>query len=392
MTINNMLRKRKVFFATRFALLLGFAFVFSACRNSPSSQVQYFEPQVSESGFLPRATPETVGIDAAALSSLVAEAQASHSHALIVIKDGRVVAERYFGHYTGQPLRTNSVTKSVVSLAIGMLISEGKIPGLNTQVSRWYPEWAKDRRAKITLWNVMTHTSGLYHEPSAEKLYQQQDIVRYAAGLKATDEPGRAFSYSNEAVAILPGIVKAASGMSLEAYLKERLFKPMGITAVDWDRDPAGNVMPYGGLWLLPRDLASIGQLMGDAGRWNGKQLVPASWARAATAPARDNLSYYGLLWWLYPAPPALDSESAAPKSAASAPRAGGFGADGWLGQYLVVYPQRRLVAVRMHGVEAGNDEAENRKYGFQSFQKLVLALVQKPADQQSGKYNIEVH
>ena len=90
MTVN-MHRKRKVVFSTRFALLLGLAFCFSACRNSPSSQVQYFDPQVSESGFLPRANPEAVGVDAAALSSLVAEAQASHSHALIVIKDGRVV-------------------------------------------------------------------------------------------------------------------------------------------------------------------------------------------------------------------------------------------------------------------------------------------------------------
>ena len=179
--------------------------------------------------------------------------------------------------------------------------------------------------------------------------------------------------------------------MSLEAYLKERLFKPMGITAVDWDRDPAGNVMPYGGLWLLP-DLARIGQLMGDSGRWNGKQLVPASWTRAATAPARDNLSYYGLLWWLYPAPLAQDSAVHPPKSAASAPPAG----RAW---------RRRLARAVSGGISpvatsgstdarggGRNDEAENRKYGFQSFQKLVLALVQKPADQQSGKYNIEVH
>lgn len=384
--------QKKILVITRSLPLLCLALCFAACQNTPPSQVRYFEPQISESGFLPRATPEAAGINTAALASLVSEAQSSHSHALIVIKDGRVVVERYFGHYTGQPLRTNSVTKSVVSLAIGMLINDGKIPGLNTPVSRWYPEWAKDKRAKITLWNIMTHTSGLYHEPSAEKLYKQQNVVQYAAGLKTTDEPGRSFSYSNEALALIPGIVKSASGISLEAYLKERLFVPMGIMSVDWDRDPAGNVMPYGGLWLMPRDLARIGQLMVDSGRWNGKQLVPASWTRAATTPARSDLSYYGLLWWLYPAPAVQDSDGIKPESGTSAFHTGGFGADGWLGQYLVVYPQWNLVAVRMHGVEAGNNEAENRKYGFQSFQKLTLALVQKPADQQSGKYNVEVH
>lgn len=106
---------------------------------------------------------------------------------------------------------------------------------------------------------------------------------------------------------------------------------------------------------MQPRDLARIGQLMLDSGRWEGRQIVPASWVSAATSPARGDIPRYGLLWWLYD---------------------GGFGGDGWLGQHLVVYPKYRLVAVRLHAQEAGNDEGENQKYGFYSFGRLVGGLV----------------
>lgn len=354
-------------------------FCCASCRRAPDpEQIRLFETPTSESGFFPRAKPEAVGIHPAALSALVAEAQAAHSHALIVVKDGRVVAERYFGHDGRRPLRVNSVTKSVVSLGVGLLIRDGKIPGLSTPIARWYPEWAKDERAKITLWNILTHTSALYHEQSAETLYRQPDVLRYVAGLRATGVPG-SFSYSNEAVALLPGIVRAASGVPLDGNLKEHLFEPMEITAVDWDRDQAGNVLAFGGLWLLPRDLARIGQLMADAGRWNDRQLVPASWVKASISPARNDIRDYGLLWWLYPGrrQPGGDAGANAqvPESAAAP---AGFGADGWLGQYLIVYPEWRLVAVRLHGIERGNNDSENRKYGMRSFRELVTGLVKK--------------
>ena len=324
--------------------------------------------------------PEAVGVDPAALAALVAEAQNNHSNALIVIKDGRVVAERYFGHPAKQPLRINSVTKSIVSLGMGQLIEDGKIPGVNTPLSIWFPEWTVGKKAEITLRHILTHTSGLYHEESAAKLYQQPEVVNYARGLPLADEPGKNFSYSNEAVALIPGIVLAASGMPLDIYLRDRLFKPMGILDYKWDRDAAGNALAFGGLWLLPRDLAKIGQLILASGQWEGKQLIPAAWVRASTSPARANIPDYGLLCRLYPG--RKDSSDAL----------AGFGADGWLGQYLVVYPGQHLVAVRMHAVESGNDERENQKYGFPSFRELVSALVQPRADAGNDKFNVEVH
>ena len=369
-----------------FAILALTAFL-SSCQNgaAPSQQISFFEAEAVPREFLPRAKPEAVGVNPAALAALVAEAQNTHSAALIVIKDGRVVVERYFGHPTKQPLRINSVTKSIVSLAIGQLIADGTIPSLKTPLSRWFPEWALGEKAKITLRDIMAHTSGLYHEESATKLYQQPDVVRYARGLPLAEEPGKNFSYSNEAVALIPGIVLAASGKPLDIYLRDLLFKPMGISDYKWARDAAGNVLAFGGLWLLPRDLARIGQLMLDSGRWENKQLIPASWVHACTSPVRADIPDYGLLWRLYPGQ----------REASAVPP--GFGGDGWLGQYLVVYPKWRLVVVRLHAIEAGNDEKENRKYGFNSLQQMALALVEKDSDSTDGKsslskFKVEVH
>ena len=358
-----------------------------ACRENPgqSRQVVFFDSAASPQEFFPRAEPEAVGIERAALAALVAEAQNTHSNALIVIKDGHVIAERYFGNVPKQPLRINSVTKSIVSLAIGQLIEDGKTPAVNTPLSTWFPEWTAGKKEKITLRHILIHTSGLSHQESAANLYRQPDVVGYARGLPVVDEPGKHFSYSNEAVALIPGIVLAASGKPLDIYLRERLFKPMGISDYKWDRDAAGNVLAFGGLWLLPRDLARIGKLMLDSGSWEGKQLIPAAWVRACTSPARADIPEYGLLWRLYPG--GKDATAAA----------AGFGGDGWLGQHLVVYPKWHLVVVRLHAIEAGNDEEENQKYGFNSLHQLALALVEKdskPPDDKSAlsKFKVEVH
>ncbi|MDA8245026.1 MAG: serine hydrolase, partial [Elusimicrobia bacterium] len=170
-----------------------------ACRDNSglSKEAVFFDSPAATEEFFPRAEPETVGIERGALARLVAEAQNTHSNALIVLKDGRVIAERYFNHPGKQPLRINSVTKSIVSLTIGQLIEEGKISGLDTPISRWFPDWAAGKKAKITLRHMLTHTSGLAHDESAAKLYQQSDVVSYARGLPVVDEPGKVFSYSN---------------------------------------------------------------------------------------------------------------------------------------------------------------------------------------------------
>ncbi|MFN3432227.1 MAG: serine hydrolase, partial [Candidatus Sericytochromatia bacterium] len=128
---------------------------------SPDVGLPAFDAQASAPGFFPRARAEEVGVSPARLTRLLIEAQAAKASAAIVLKDGRVIAERYFDG-PARPLGTMSVTKAVMGLAIGMLVDERKIPSVNAPMSTWLPEWKDDAlKARVTLRHVMTHSSGV---------------------------------------------------------------------------------------------------------------------------------------------------------------------------------------------------------------------------------------
>jgi len=373
-----------------------------------------------------RAPPDAV--DADALDHLIVEADASRSDSLVVLRDGKLVCERYFGH-PRSPIETMSVTKSFVSLAIGFLIAEGKVPSLDVPLSRYYPEFRAGLKAKVTLRHVLTHTSGLEHRPAAGVLSNQADRLAYVRSLSVVDDPGTKFSYNNEAVQLLSGVIATAAKKPVDAYLNEKLFEPLGSREWSWAKDKKGNVATFYGLSLSARDMAKIGVTLLADGRYQGREIVPTDWVRTSTRPARADLSWTGLLWWIENDGPwfmqtAASLGSYAPASFTAAPKlapltgrrfpsrsaywaeAGallssteraaftswvrdehvpfateeahtiGFRADGWLGQYIVVYPELGLVGVRQHREpEGGGDERENETYGFKEFPMLVNQL-----------------
>jgi len=229
----------------------------------------YIELPNSSNSYFPRGDAAALGLDVPAIDALIDEAAATHSDALLLLKDGRVVVERYFGHRP-RPTALMSVTKGLVSLAVGALLDEGKIASVDSPVSTWFPEWGEGLKAKVTLRHVLTHTSGLEH-PGPATLYKQADRLAYARQLPVIEEPGKHVSYNNEAVELLSGIVRLAAGKPLDAYMREKIFEPMGIVEASWDKDSAGNVQTFADLKMFPRDLAKIGQMMLDGGQWNGK-------------------------------------------------------------------------------------------------------------------------
>ncbi|MBI5534226.1 MAG: serine hydrolase [Deltaproteobacteria bacterium] len=371
-----------------------------------------------------------MGLDRARLDELVHEAEGNGSDSLVILKDGRVVVERYFGTVAA-PIETMSVTKSVVSLAIGMLIDEGKIASVDAPVSTWFPEWKEGKRGKVTLRHLLTHTSGLEHKKGAAVLSSKPDRVKFARASKILDEPGRAFSYSNEATQLLSAIIKSAAGRPVDAYLRDKLFTPLGIKGWSWAHDKAENTLTYYGLALTARDLARLGMLMLAEGTWEGKSLLPAAYVHQATSAGIDTAQHYGLLWWLRhdgterllgrehidalraagfasadKLQPLIDRavssdeawflEAGAlldPTERAQlvelknrgvtlfATRPGkqlGYYADGWLGQKLGVYPASKVIAVRQHRRREGTEE-ENQKAGFSSFYKMLEAAVMEP-------------
>ena len=112
----------------------------------------------------------------------------------------------------------------------------------------------------------------------SQEVESSPDVVQLALAAELTDEPGTHFYYNNKAVNLLAGIVQKASGKKMDALLRSDVFGPLGITDFVWVRDSAGNPFSYARLEILPEDMAKLGQLALDRGRWQGKQLIAPEW------------------------------------------------------------------------------------------------------------------
>lgn len=246
----------------------------------------------------PAATAADVGIDTEVLQRLKVRAEAG-SDAVVVVKDGKLVADWTFGKPAG-PIEAMSATKSIVNLAIGRLIDQAKIRSLDQPVADFYPEWRQGRKLKITIRHLLNHTSGLQNNPHAGEIYASPDFVQYALAAELSDDPGARFAYNNKAVNLLAGIVKKASCKRMDVYIREEIFAPMGITAFTWSLDDAGNPHGMAGLQIRAIDLAKIGQMMLDSGTWKGQRLVSPEWVKLSTSrPGQPYDPNCGLLWWL---------------------------------------------------------------------------------------------
>lgn len=376
---------------------------------------------------LPRAaSAEAEGIDAKALQQLLQAAEASKSSAVVILKNGKLVGEWSFGHAPAR-IEAMSVTKSVVGLAVLKLLADGKLESLDVPLHTYFPEWNQGRKKDLTLRHLLTHTSGLQADRTAEEIYRSPDFVKLALAAELAEPPGTAFRYNNKAVNLLAAVVQKASGKRLDRYLADALFRPMGITDFGWTLDDAGNPHVMAGVQLRPRDLAKLGQLMLDGGMWQGRRLLPAEWVKQATTPGEGVFSSGGLLWWPQPAwvrltvddallagwkkagvPDAFLQDMASLKGKAFADRQSyfqavgprmpalekevrgrnlmpatlekgplvGFNSNGDLGQYLLVVPEHRLVAVRMFTPRDENGPRPDESSYFMDFIPRALALV----------------
>jgi CubicO group peptidase (beta-lactamase class C family) len=236
-------------------------------------------------------------INKQALDQLLDAAQKSHTDALVVFKDGKQYDEWYFGKKPGK-IEAMSATKSVVNLAIGCLITQGKIKSVDQPVCEFYPEWKQGRKKNITIRHLLNHTSGLQNLPRSDiEIYPSPNFVQLALTAELSDDPGTAFAYNNKAVNLLAGIVQKASGKRMDLYIKDEIFTPLGITDFSWTLDKAGNPHGMAGLQILPADFAKLGQLVLNRGKWNGKQIIAQSWFDISMRPGQEFEPTCGLLW-----------------------------------------------------------------------------------------------
>jgi CubicO group peptidase (beta-lactamase class C family) len=258
-------------------------------------------------------------------------------HAVLVVRSGRLVLERYwdgpdeswgrplgrvaFGPDTPHDLR--SVTKSIVSLLYGIALARGLVPPPEAPLFVQFPGHrdlaaADPRRARLTVAHALTMTLGTqwneqlpYTDPANSEITMEQapDRLRYILERPVETDPGTRWTYSGGATTLLGALIARGSGRTLPDFAREALFGPLGIARFEWASGRDGVHSAASGLRLTPRDLARIGELILAGGAWAGQQVVPAAWLEASFRPAvatGDGLEY-GLHWFLGEAPvPAL--------------------------------------------------------------------------------------
>jgi CubicO group peptidase (beta-lactamase class C family) len=268
------------------------------------------------------ATPGTVGLrveELAALNQGLIDASFPNTTSVLVLKDRKLVFERYFGEGGPEVLNdARSAMKSVTALAVGAALADGTLQSVEEPALARLGDLAPfahdgPLKQQITLADFLTMSSSLdcndWDEASPgneENMYPLDDWSRWAVDIpiKANyrrDASGRGpFSYCTAGVFLLGQILQRAVGEPVDAYINRTLLDPLGITKREWPRSPSNEVMTGGGLRLRSRDIAKLGLLVSAGGRWREQQIVPAKWVDEVLTIRRtvDAEQTYGYLFW----------------------------------------------------------------------------------------------
>ena len=313
--------------------------------------------------------PEDVGIDSVPLAEMfdfVRERQIP-VHSIQLVRRGHLVLDAYFHPYDGRTRHdVASVTKSITSTLIGLAIERGHIRDVRQPVLAFFPArpiTALDpRKRQQTLEHLLTMQSGwdCGFEPNEARLFEMRrhpDWIQFMLDLPMAAEPGTRWAYCSGNCHVLSRILSQAAGTNAIAFARRELFGPLGIRDVVWTPDPQGDSHGWGDLQMHPRDMARLGQLFLQRGRWGERQIISDTWIRQATSAhvkKTSNPDHYGYYWWVkgteYP---------------------GMFEAVGRGGQRITVWPAKELVLVFTGGGFEPGDLAPYIVRSLQSDQPL---------------------
>lgn len=308
----------------------------------PVIQDQDIEKTKNQQQIFPRKTPESQGIVSDHLRYLIQELADSPNtdmHHFMVLRHGNVICEADFAPYRkGIWHITHSMCKSITGMAVGFLVEEGKLE-LSENIYKIFSDkgstWVKMFRPEVTVENLMTMTSGVTFNESG--IVSGNDWLESYLNAPVSEKPGTKFQYNSLNSYVLSAIITERTGMPMDEYLKPRLFEPLGITDYLWEKCPRGITKGGWGLFMHTEDMAKLGQLYLNKGKWNGKQIIPESWAEASVTKKVDSIegTYgYGYQLWMEERP-------------------GSFEYNGMLGQNVLIYPDVDMVIV----TNAGNEE-----------------------------------
>lgn len=286
----------------------------------------------------------------------------------VVFYKGKMVHESYYQGYTRNSTPMSfSTAKSFVSALIGCAIADGKIRSVDDPVEQYEPKLADSGYAGAKIKNVLQMSSGVdfteeYNDPASDAYTIYNDMYLWfssidtlATSFKSKEKPGTKFYYRSMDTHVLTMVIEAATGKSIQEYISEKLWKPLGIPEGKWVADMHGNAIGFWGLNIPARHFAKLGQLYLQNGRWEGKQVIPEEWVKRSTKPdpEKDFLQRgkiygdwgYQHYWWL-------------PKGGYN-----DFSAIGIWGQFIYVSRDYDLVVVKF------STDPDFRKHEFEAMQ-----------------------
>ena len=338
-------------------LILVTALVIAACTPRTSASLPRGEasPEL-EAGF-----SEMMDSVVASFSDMTNWQRIVNLHSIMIVKDGKVVEEKYFGEWTAdKPHPMFSVSKTFTAVAVGMAIDEGRM-ALTDKVARYFPDkQVEGNPCEATVEDLLMMAGGHDTDPTLEVL--EIDASTRSSHIKEGAEiadvffsypflhrPGELFVYNSAGTYLLSAIITKVTGESVLDYLTPRLFEPLGIEKPVWEADKYGITAGGWGLELKTEDMAKMGLLLLQKGKWGRKQLIPAKWVEAMSAKHIDC------------APAGIRIEDAEKVCGIPADvndwrqgycyqmwrgTHGSFRADGAGGQYIMVLPDKNAVVI----------------------------------------------
>lgn len=298
-------------------------------------------------------------------------AEARNLTALVVVKDGAVVAEDYRLGTTPDDLRVSwSMAKSVLSLLYGILLKEGAVPPLDALVTDTVPTLKGTAYEGVRIKDVFTMSSGIKFNEDYLDFNSDINVMGrvlalggsmdgFAASQKTRENPpGSVWQYVSIDTHVLGMVIRAATGQSVIDLVGARLFTPMGLErAPYYVTDGHGVAFVLGGLNMTTRDYARIGLLVAQGGQWGGRQLVPQDWIAQSIRPQAPGGALYGYQWWV--------PEGAEP---------GEVIARGVYGQYIYIH-QGKGVVVAMNAADRKFRQAGVNDGNVAMFRAIAAAL-----------------
>jgi CubicO group peptidase (beta-lactamase class C family) len=307
-----MIKKRIVIITTILSMIL---FALPSCKKITDSLD--YKPVQRNDGWL-ISTPSEQGVDPDKLKDVYEAAEKiSNIYSLLVVKNGYLIAERYFNNSSiNSATPTASVTKSYISALAGIAIREQVLTSVDQKMMEFFPEfnWQEldPRKSQITLRQILQMRSGYPWEEFdgyLDTLFSNSNWISLIREFPLISDPGTRFGYSNFTAHMMAIILARAANTSLKTFAETHLFDLLDVEVVSWPADAQGYYYGSGDIAFIPRDMARFGLLYLNEGMYNGNQIIPLDWVTdslksySTTTYSSDILSSirqleYGYLWW----------------------------------------------------------------------------------------------